>query len=84
VERIVLDIEHELVEWLTAGGVVLRPDTQRAMSPSKAPGKPLGTSHSIREVHRSPMELVWQVDEGYPRFLLHCVARFHNVVSYSE
>ncbi|KAF8514224.1 hypothetical protein BU17DRAFT_52777 [Hysterangium stoloniferum] len=84
VERIVLDIEHELVEWLTAGGVVLEPDAQHEVPFSRTLGEPLGASQLIREIRRSPMELVWRVDSDFPRFLLHCVARFHNIVSYSD
>jgi len=84
VEHIVLDIEHELVKWLTAGGVVLHPDSQGGRSPSSTLGQPLGTSQFIREIHRSPLELVWRVDNDFTRFLLHCIARFHNIVSYSK
>ena len=83
-EQIVLDIEEELTEWLETGGVLLSPDSQHALSLSAISGVPLGSSKSIIEVHRSPTELIWRIDDDFPRFLLHCVARFHGVVSFSK
>ena len=83
-EQIVLDIEQELTEWLETGGVLLFPDSRRTSSSLAVSGTPLGSSKSIIEVCRSPTELIWRIDEDFPRFLLHCVARFHGVVSFSK
>ncbi|KAF8482205.1 hypothetical protein JB92DRAFT_3036945 [Gautieria morchelliformis] len=83
-EQIVLDIEQELTAWLEMGGVLLSPDSQHVLSFSRMPGTPIGSSKSIIEIHRSPTESIWRIDEDFPRFLLHCVARFHGVVSFSK
>ena len=87
-EQIVLDIEQELTRWLDAGGVLLFPAPPPQHPPQHPPaaraGTPRGSSATITEVHRSPTELVWRLDGDFPRFLLHCVARFHGVVSFSE
>lgn len=82
-EQIVLDIEQELMDWLESGGILISPDSQDPEL-SATPGTPIGSSNSIIEVHRSPTELIWRIDEDFPRFLLHCVARFHAVVSFSK
>jgi hypothetical protein len=39
---------------------------------------------AIVEVGRSPYNMVWQVSGGFTRFLVHCVARYYNVVSFSQ
>ncbi|KIJ49460.1 hypothetical protein M422DRAFT_161445 [Sphaerobolus stellatus SS14] len=82
-EQIVLDIERELTEWLLVGGVLISPDTELLQPLSNIAGRTLGTTNSIQEIRRTPTELVWRINEDFPRFLLHCVARFHNVVSFS-
>lgn len=83
-EQIVLDIEQELMEWLETGGILISPDSQHVHPLAGTSGVPLGSSQSIIEVHRSPTELIWRIDKDFPRFLLHCVARFHGVVSFSK
>ena len=82
-EQIVLDIEQELTQWLHSGGILLCPDSNPTLL-SPGLGKPLGKSNSIHELRRSPTELVWRIDENFPRYLLHCVARFHGIVSFSK
>ncbi|KAF8585971.1 hypothetical protein K439DRAFT_1632235 [Ramaria rubella] len=81
-ERIVLDIERELTDWLQSGGILLSPDAPRPIS--LLGGTPLGSSSSIVEITRSPTELIWRIDADFVRFLLHCVARFHGIVSFSK
>jgi len=83
-EYIVLDIERELTDWLVMGGVLVYPDQLDNPSFGNFAGKPLGSSNCITEVRRTPTELIWNIKEDFPRFLLHCVARFHGVVSFSQ
>ncbi|KAF8514174.1 hypothetical protein JB92DRAFT_2592120, partial [Gautieria morchelliformis] len=62
-EQIVLDIEQELTAWLEMGGVLLSPDSQHILSFSRMPGTLIGSSKSIIEIHCSPMEIIWRIDE---------------------
>lgn len=39
----------------------------------------------IREVERSSSQLVWAVgNDSFARYIVHCVCRWHNIVSYSK
>jgi hypothetical protein len=38
----------------------------------------------VREVERSPQRLVWWIEnDTWARYVVHCCARYHNVVSFS-
>ena len=75
------EVEEEIVDWLTAGGVILSPDTVTAYD---FPGVPIGTSDVIMEVSRTPLQLVWSIaDDAFTRYVVHCCARYHDVVSFS-
>ena len=75
------DVEGVIVSWLTAGGVMLAPDSVQAFS---LPGEPVGSGDEIREVSRTPLQLVWSIaDDAFVRYVVHCCARYHDVVSFS-
>ncbi|OBZ70861.1 hypothetical protein A0H81_09083 [Grifola frondosa] len=81
-ELLVREVEGEIVSWLKSGGVLLAPDSASAMS---FPGVPIGTSEAIREVSRTPLQLVWTTaDDAFTRYVVHCCARYHDVVSFSK
>ena len=80
-ERLVREIEEEIVDWLAAGGVMLGPDAQVEMA---FPGTQVGAGEGIREVARTPLQLVWSIeDDAFVRYVVHCCARYHDVVSFS-
>ncbi|TFK90035.1 hypothetical protein K466DRAFT_485508 [Polyporus arcularius HHB13444] len=81
-EVLVKEVEEEIVDWLTAGGVMLSPDSVASFD---LPGMPIGTSGAINEVSRSPLQLVWSIaDDAFTRYVVHCCARYHDVVSFSK
>ncbi|KAI0769729.1 hypothetical protein BD413DRAFT_604842 [Trametes elegans] len=81
-ELLVREVEDEIVSWLADGGVILSPDDAAAVS---LPGIPIGTSEAIREVSRTPLQLVWSIaDDAFTRYVVHCCARYHDVVSFSK
>lgn len=71
-EPLVHAVEAEICEWLAE------------------PGKPVDTDDyvivsGIREVRRSPTELVWDVEQdAFARYVVHCAARWYGVVSFSK
>ncbi|CUA74454.1 hypothetical protein RSOLAG22IIIB_05564 [Rhizoctonia solani] len=71
-EPLVHAVEAEICEWLAE------------------PGKPTDTEgyvivSGIREVRRSPTELVWDVEQdAFARYVVHCAARWYGVVSFSK
>ncbi|CAE7226147.1 unnamed protein product [Rhizoctonia solani] len=71
-EPLVHAVEAEICEWLAE------------------PGKPVDAEDyvivsGIREVRRSPAELVWDVEhDAFARYVVHCAARWYGVVSFSK
>ncbi|RPD57629.1 hypothetical protein L226DRAFT_532132 [Lentinus tigrinus ALCF2SS1-7] len=81
-ELLVKEVEEEIVDWLTAGGVILSPDSAAAFD---LPRVPIGSSDAIMEVSRTPLQLVWSIaDDAFTRYVVHCCARYHDVVSFSK
>lgn len=85
-------IESHLAAWLQ-GGTYLNPDQAEALF--HFPGEPVGGRDDVREVSREAGRLVWAVksdpapatpgyhDGGFERYVVHCVARWYGVVSFS-
>ncbi|KAI0675209.1 hypothetical protein C8Q78DRAFT_1183456 [Trametes maxima] len=82
-ELLVREVEDEIVAWLAQGGVMLAPDS--AATTPALPGVPVGSSDAIRELSRTPLQLVWSTgDDAFTRYVVHCCARYHDVVSFSK
>ncbi|KAG8907699.1 hypothetical protein FRC01_007597 [Tulasnella sp. 417] len=75
-EQLVRDFEREIMEWLNCD-VVVNPDNQQAAS------RRIGSKGEVFELERSHAQLVWSTD-AFPRYILHCVARYHGLVSFSK
>jgi hypothetical protein len=87
-EALIREVEAEMLEWLQ-GGVMLRPDESNATDLTNLKaldmGRQIGSTGTIREVSRTPLQLVWSIpDEAFTRYVVHCCARYHEVVSFSE
>ncbi|KAI0329710.1 hypothetical protein GY45DRAFT_1252279 [Cubamyces sp. BRFM 1775] len=81
-ELLVKEVEEEIVAWLTNGGVMLSPDNSADLV---FPGTPIGSLEAIMEVSRTPLQLVWSItDDAFTRYVVHCCARYHDVVSFSK
>ncbi|KAI0085150.1 hypothetical protein BDY19DRAFT_987182 [Irpex rosettiformis] len=79
-ELLVREVEAEITEWL-ANSIWLDPDTSAAAQTLV----PIGTSTAIMEVSRTPMQLVWAIeDDAFARYVVHCCSRYHNIVSFSK
>ncbi|KAJ6593846.1 hypothetical protein B0H19DRAFT_918461 [Mycena capillaripes] len=84
---LVVDIETELVGWLVAGGTLLSPDgPESTVNPS---GTPIGSTGTVIELSRTPLQLIWcmtdDLDDGrFARYVVHCTARYHKIVSFSK
>ncbi|KAJ3803186.1 hypothetical protein GGU11DRAFT_174763 [Lentinula aff. detonsa] len=84
-EHLVRQVETEILEWLDAGGVTLNPDLVDSINYSAATGRPVADTGSIFEVFRTPQQLIWRIpDDAFARYVVHCCARYHNVVSFSK
>lgn len=80
-EVMVREVEGELMGWLDID-VWVNPDMD---SSSRPEGTPIGSLGAIREVERTHKQLVWEInDDAFARYVVHCCARYHNVVSFSE
>lgn len=81
-EHMVQEVEDEILAWLAAG-VWLDPDSEHNAHGDLA--VPIGTLGSITEVERTHMQLVWEIsDDAFARYIVHCCARYHSIVSFSE
>ena len=86
---LVRNIEHVLVEWLWEGGTLLNPDSAHIsdadMHNLVSHATCIGDLTTVLEVMRTPLQLVWYVkDDAFARYVVHCCARYHEVVSYSK
>lgn len=82
-QDLVREVEDEILDWLI-GGTILFPDNQIFDQPD-ALGKPIGQTGTILEIFRNPLQLVWYIEgNGFARFIVHCCARYHTIVSYSQ
>lgn len=80
--HLVRDVESEIVAWLQDGRAFLSPDNQD--NAFNFPGAPIGDTGSVYEVGRTPLRLVWSItDNAFARYIVHCCARYHEVVSFS-
>lgn len=80
-EQLVREVEYEIVNWLKDATVFLSPDTPAALA---RPGIPIGTSGTVMEVSRTPLQLIWRIaDNAHARYVVHCCARYYEVISFS-
>jgi len=76
------------MRWLRGEDVVVvrDPDAQlsRPDGQFQFPGRAVAGLEDVREVERSPQRLVWWIEnDTWARYVVHCCARYHNVVSFS-
>jgi len=85
-EVLVRDIESEVVNWLQAGGTVLAPDAfESAGTLDLELATAVGQTGTIFEISRTPLRLIWYiVDDAFARYIVHCCARYHEIVSFSK
>ncbi|KAJ6609860.1 hypothetical protein B0H10DRAFT_1812665 [Mycena sp. CBHHK59/15] len=82
---LVSNIETEVVDWLEAGGTLLSPDLPETHGFLGSPGVCIGTTGTIVELSRTPLQLIWRItDDAFARYVVHCCARYHKVVSFSK
>ena len=83
-EVLVREVESEIIGWLDMD-VWVDPDASKLSSDRQDRGIPIGSLGAIREVERTHMQLVWEISEdAFARYVVHCCARYHNVVSFSK
>ncbi|KAF9556710.1 hypothetical protein CPC08DRAFT_743887 [Agrocybe pediades] len=84
-QALVRDVESEMVQWLTLGGTVLAPEEASRNISADDIGIPIGSTGTIFEASRTPQQLVWRIaDDAFARYVVHCCARYHEVVSFSK
>lgn len=82
-EVLVREVEDEIMAWLDMD-VWVDTDT-RQQSDDRGDDAQIGSLGVIREVERTHMHLVWEIsDDAFARYVVHCCARYHNVVSFSK
>jgi hypothetical protein len=80
-QALVRGVEDELTRWLSGVEIVLNPDKEPGY---EFPGRAVAGQEDIREVERSPQRLVWWIEnDTWARYVVHCCARYHNIVSFS-
>ena len=79
-ESLVRDVEAEIALWLEVG-VLLNPGAVEGEP--RFPGVGVRGRDNLREVGRSVLQLVWVTDDPLTRYVVHCCARYHDIVSFS-
>ncbi|KAI0295837.1 hypothetical protein B0F90DRAFT_1811406 [Multifurca ochricompacta] len=87
-QALVRGVEDELTRWLSGVEIVLNPPSPES-SEYQFPGRAIvvvvGGQECIREIERSPQQLVWWIEnDTWARYIVHCCARYHNIVSFSK
>lgn len=81
-ELLVKEVEDAIMGWLDDSVVWLNPDVHAEMSPEEAR---IGTLDLILQVSCTHHQLVWAItDDAFARYVVHCCARYHNIVSFSK
>ncbi|KIY74367.1 hypothetical protein CYLTODRAFT_484683 [Cylindrobasidium torrendii FP15055 ss-10] len=81
-QLVVRDVEAAMTEWLHQAGAVLPNDPSQTNPTSM---RPMVGEAGIAEVSRTPFQIVWSIpDDAFARYVVHCCARYHEVVSYSK
>jgi len=80
-------VEKELFDWLCQEKVWLLNELLGS-NPERIVDETLVISEAetgpvMVEISRSPANLCWHVRDGFTRFLVHTVARYWNIVSFS-
>lgn len=74
-------VESELLAWLDDASVLVNPQLQG----SSGAGKALDSQGIVREISRTVGQMIWAIsDDGFARYIVHCVARWYGVVSFSK
>lgn len=75
---LVEDIEHAIQSWLDAEIIPAGASSlsSKAIDRSDPP--------TITEVSNNPLELVWYTEDPFARWIIHCVSRWHGIVSFSK
>jgi len=81
-EKLVNDVEGAIMDWLHQEVTLLPEDT--AQTGHSQSGAPIGDTGVIMEVSRTPFQLIWLIEADFARYVVHCCARYHNIVSYSK
>ncbi|KAG9035463.1 hypothetical protein FS842_003702 [Serendipita sp. 407] len=80
--RLVEETERAIRAWLDGEDETetsLAPEDTRKVTTVDSTDPPL-----ITVVSSAPLELVWNTDDAFARWIIHCVSRWHNVVSFSK
>lgn len=80
-EQLVREVETEILAWLRDTSVFLSPNATTTLA---QPGTTIGTTGTVAEVSRTPLQLIWSItDNAHARYVVHCCARYHEVISFS-
>ena len=83
-EVLVREVEAEIMGWLDMD-VWVDPDLGTQKCGDSEQGSPIGSLGVICEVERTHMQLVWEIsDDAFARYVVHCCARYHDIVSFSK
>ena len=83
-QSLVHAVEREVLQWLV-GGTMLDPDAIGGEDIMHETGHVIDDDGCIRELSRTPLKLIWSIQEdSFARYIVHCCARYHKIVSFSE
>jgi hypothetical protein len=76
--ELVRDVEDTMEAWLHG--------TTTAAAAAEQVPRPVdrGEYPTITELSHNPLQLKWKTEDPFARYIIHCVARWHSVVSFSK
>ena len=76
--ELVRDVEDTMKAWLDGTTTATAVDEQVPRPVDR------GEHPSITELSHNPLQLQWMTGDPFARYIIHCVARWHSVVSFSK
>ena len=76
--ELVKDVEDTMKGWLD-GALTTAAAAEQVPRPVDR-----GDNPSIMELSHNPLQLKWKTGDPFARYIIHCVARWHSVVSFSK
>ena len=89
-EEIVQTVDSQIRDWLDGAHVFLNPnDSSSAASGAvildlEGHGKAPSDEPTIVQVSRLPHSIIWSIQDPFVRFLVHAIARYYRVVSFTK
>lgn len=89
-QEIVETVDNQMRGWLDGAHIFLKPDGSSSSASGailldlEGHGQSSSDEPTIVQVSRLPHSLIWSIQDPFVRFLVHAIARYYRVVSFTK